>query len=111
MRGARFDTREAAYLSRAAARRQLVTYGEFAHEFGGIAHGQGPNLTAMGDRLKKEGLPLLPVLVVNKETKLPSPDASFYARLGLGGEAALRKEQQRCFDFDWTTQPFWTDAT
>lgn len=50
----------------------------------------------------------MPVLVVNKETGLPSADAQFYRRLGME-EDALVAEQQKCFDHDWTTAPFWKD--
>jgi len=105
----RFDPAEAAYLSRKASEGELVTYGEFARRFGGIAQGQGSKLTQMGERLRAHNLPLLPVLVVNAESNLPSKDASFYKRLGFEDEDALQVEQQKCFDHDWTNAPFWKE--
>ena len=104
----RFNAEEAFFLASAARRGDLVTYGEFAGVFGGIPQGQGGKLTEMGERLRAHKLPLLPVLVVNANTRLPSSDAVFYARLRLE-EADLRDEQQRCFDYDWTHAPFWKD--
>tara|TARA_R100000322_G_scaffold75912_5_gene47549 strand:+ start:13642 stop:13974 length:333 start_codon:yes stop_codon:yes gene_type:complete len=104
----RFSPEQAAFLAIAATEQRLVTYGEFADRFGGIAQGWGAKLTEMGEWLKDQGLPLLPVLVVNKQTRLPSADANFYRRLGLD-EEGLKREQQACFNFDWSTQPFWTE--
>ena len=102
----RFNNAEAAFLARAAQVRETVTYGEFAERFGGIAQGQGGKLTEMGLRLKDVLLPLLPVLVVNKVTKLPSGDAKFYATLGMN-EEDVKMEQERCFAHDWTRESFW----
>ncbi|WP_371054543.1 hypothetical protein [Rhodosalinus sp. K401] len=62
----------------------------------------------MGERLRHEKLPLLPVLVVNKETGVPSEDADFYRRLGLDRDG-IELEQQNCFEHDWTNAPFWSD--
>lgn len=107
---ARFNTEEAAFLAEAASKGQLVSYGHFAKKFGGIPQGQGHKLTAMGVRLRQEGLPLLPVLVVNQDTGIPSADAKFYKVVGME-EEDLKAEQSRCFAYDWTKEPFWKEQT
>lgn len=108
MAGSRFNREEAAFLARAALRRETVSYGTFAAAFGYANQGCGPVLTQMGQRLKAGGLPLLPVLVVSKETGLPSADARFYRSLGLS-DTDIANEQERCFSFDWTKAPFWEE--
>lgn len=107
MAAGKFDTDQAAFLARAAVQKHTVTYGEFVKGFGYANQGCGEVLTQMGERLRHRDLPLLPVLVVNQKTKLPSSDASFYDRLGIGDEDAMRKEQDACFDYDLTKAPFW----
>lgn len=86
-----------------------MTYGEFAEVFGYANQGCGNVLSNMGMRLKEHSLPLLPVLVVSKGSDLPSADAGFYEALGLDNEAALRAEQHRCFEHDWSKEPFWSE--
>ena len=91
----------ALYVADAAAVRRKVTYGELSAKFGGVLNGWGPVLTAIATRLHRRGCPLLPVLVVSVDTGMPSVTASIYRQFGLLGEEAIRREQQKCFDFDW----------
>lgn len=109
MVGPRFNTQQANFLARAAREGRKVTYGEFAGRFGLANQGCGLVLTEMGERLKLFGLPLLPVIVVNKETGLPSKDATFYARLGLANDDDIMTAQQDCFDYDWSKATFWRE--
>ena len=57
-----------------------------------------------GNRLRKRGHPLLPVLVVGVETG--EPDDNTCRLFALVGEEAIRLEQQRCFNFDWPSAFF-----
>jgi hypothetical protein len=107
LRRPQFDRHKADFLAKAASQAQTVTYAEFAARFGLANQGCGKVLTEMGERLRAEKLPLLPVLVVNKKTGLPSGDAEFYKRLGLDQDG-VREEQQKCFAHDWTTASFWS---
>ena len=110
MKAPAFAPEQAYYLAMAATEGRLVTYGEMAKQFGGIAQGWGPKLTQMGRRLHAHDLPVLPVIVVSKGTDVPSPDADFYREIGLLTEDDMRAEQQRCFNHDWTTAPFWESS-
>jgi|UPI00055D681B hypothetical protein len=98
------------YLARAAMERRLVTYGELATEFGGTALGWGRPLTDITARLHKHGLPLLPCIVVTKGADLPSLDADIYDRLGLSTDEQIRREQQRCFEYNWSESRLLTPA-
>lgn len=90
----------AVYLAKAASGGSLVTYGKLADEFGGTARGYGDVLCGIAIRCHEAGLPLLSVIVVNQETRLPSVDALIYRDLGLD-DAAVLVEQERCFKHDW----------
>lgn len=89
------------FLKQAAAARQTVTYGELAKTFGGIPNGWGPKLTAIATSLYLRGLPLLPVLVVRKNTGLPSTGAEIYSLFGITTAEDVQREQERCFVYDW----------
>ena len=93
-------------LMAAAGREQTLTYAEFARECGGIARGQGARLCALTEACNKMRVPLLPVLVVNKATRLPSVGAEIYQRVGLTTRGAILAEQRRCFAHDWTDVTF-----
>lgn len=81
----------------AASRRETITYGKLGpmlgHERGGafLAQQLGPLMAWC----KRNGLPALTTLVVNKETGLPGD--------GLTAVRApdVVAEQQRVFDYDW----------
>ena len=91
------------YLIKLAGQRKTITYGELAEEFGGIARGWTKPLTAIALRCHSYSEPLISVLVVLKGTKLPSPNALIYNRLGLTNPKVLEEERERCFDNDWAT--------
>lgn len=94
------------------ARRGLtVSYAKIAKECGGIARGQGQRLNALTQTCHDRALPLLPILVVNQSTRLPSVNAEIYQRLGLTSRAAILAEQQRCFAHDWTDVTFGRSCT
>jgi len=96
-----FDPAIARYL---AAHRK-VTYGELAKQFGGIARGYGDRLGGVTLWCHDEGLPRLPVLVVNKATGRPSLGAVLYKDLGLTSASDIAAEQQKCFETDWSQTP------
>ena len=89
------------HLVKLACQRKTITYGELAEAFGGIARGWTNPLTAIAVRCRAYGEPLISVLVVLKGTKLPSPNALIYPRLGLTTPKELGEERERCFDYDW----------
>ena len=99
----RFDV--AQYIAAAAARRETVTYGDLTREFGGTDRGWGDTLGGIALRCHKAGWPLLSVLVVSKQTGLPSPDARLYKDLGLNSIDDLLAAQQHCFTVDWAKTP------
>jgi hypothetical protein len=76
-----------------------VTYGELSAKFGDLPNGWGPILAVMASRLRKWDCPLLPVLVVCADTGLPNE--TIYHQFGLEGVVATRREQQKCYDFNW----------
>ncbi|RNJ45826.1 hypothetical protein B5V01_11070 [Mesorhizobium erdmanii] len=76
-----------------------VTYGELSAKFGDPVNGWEPILAVIACRLHKRGCPMLPVLVVDADTGLPNEAA--YHQFGLVGVAAMRREQERCYDFNW----------
>ncbi|MEP0941941.1 MAG: hypothetical protein ABJH63_08835 [Rhizobiaceae bacterium] len=90
------------HLVKLACQRKTITYGELAEKFGGIARGRTNPLTAIAVRCRAYGEPLISVLVVLKGTKLPSPNALIYPRLGLTNPEEFGDERERCFDFDWS---------
>jgi hypothetical protein len=95
----RFRLDVALYVAAAARVERKVTYGELSAKFGDLPDGLGPILAVIAGRLHKCGCPLLPVLVVSVETGLPSE--TIYRPFGLVDAAATRREQQKCYDFDW----------
>jgi hypothetical protein len=95
----------AVWLAQKAANRQTVTYGELAREFGGLPMGWGPALSDIVRRLKRNNLPLLPVLVVSAETDMPSAEAAIYQENGIRTDDDMLAEQKRCWDFDWSSTP------
>jgi hypothetical protein len=97
----------ACYLATLAKKRGTITYSDLAGKFGGTARGWGDPLGGIALRLHDKGLPMLSVLVVARETGMPSIDAMLYEDLGLVTEDDVRAEQSRCHDFDWTTTPLW----
>lgn len=92
----------ARFIAGAASRGETVTYGEIAREFGGTARGWGDVLGGIAIRCYENKLPLLPVLVVNSSSLMPSVDAVLYTDLGLVGAEAIESEQERCKSFDWS---------
>jgi alkylated DNA nucleotide flippase Atl1 len=92
----------AKFISAAAREGKTVTYGQIAEKFGGTPRGWGDVLGGIAIRCHENSLPVLPVLVVNASTKMPSVDAVLYEDLGLADADAIRSEQQRCIAFDWT---------
>ena len=110
MKASVFRVDQANFIARAAMDRRRVTYGEFAKEFGLANQGCGEPLSHMGMRLKKNSLTGPPVIVVSRLTDLPSAGADFYKRVGLDKDD-LAIEQERCFNHDWTAEPFWKDKT
>ncbi|WP_095087748.1 hypothetical protein [Mesorhizobium sophorae] len=90
----------ALYIAHAACVGRKTTYGELSAKFGDLPNGWQSILTVIAGRLRKHSCPLLPVLVVAVDTGLPSEKT--YHQFGLEGVAATRKEQQKCYDFDWS---------
>ena len=98
------------YLAGKALAKELVTYGELSKKFGGTARGYGDILGGIAIRCYENELPILPVIVVNAKTRLPSVDALLYEDLGIVGEKRVVDEQSRAFAFDWAQTPFGTAA-
>jgi hypothetical protein len=98
---AEFRRDVALFIADAARTRRTVTYGELTLRFGSAAQGYGPYLTAIAEHLDKQGHPLLPVLVVSAHSGLPWVGADIYRKLRLVDEIAIRREQERCFEWDW----------
>lgn len=98
----RYHRDVALHLSQLASRRAVITYAELSELFGRGPRNWGQPLCGITIRCHDNGLPLLPVIVVNKSTGLPSRDAVLYEHLGLD-TIDLQAEQIRCFDFDWVT--------
>jgi hypothetical protein len=97
----------ACYLASLAHDRGTITYGELADRFGGTARGWGDALGGIAIRCRDHNLPLLPVLVVTKDTGLPSTDAALYEDLGLHTQDDVKTEQARCHSFNWLATPLW----
>ncbi|MBD1549050.1 hypothetical protein [Roseibium aggregatum] len=93
----------ARHLAECARRQEVITYGELADRFGGIARAWGDALGGIAIRCHEKGWPLLPVVVVNKKTRMPSVAAVLYKDLGLQSESDIRAEQAKCFAKDWTS--------
>ena len=98
----------ARHLAKVASNRKLITYGDLAGIFGGTARGWGDVLSGIAIRCHEAKLPLLPVIVVNAESRLPSIDALIYRDFGLNNDDAVIAEQQRCFALDWQSTPLGT---
>jgi hypothetical protein len=96
----RFRLDVALYIAHAACVGRKITYGELSAKFGDLPNGWEPILAVIAGRLHKWGCPLLPVLVVAMDTGLPSEP--IYRQFGLEGVAATRREQHRCYDFNWS---------
>jgi hypothetical protein len=97
----RFRLDVALYIADAARVGRRVSYGELIARFGETTEAWGAILVAIASGLRKRGCPLLPVLVVAVDTGLPPLNAAIYRQFGLSSEEAIRREQQRCFEFDW----------
>jgi hypothetical protein len=97
----RFRLDIALYLADAAGVGRKVADAELSARFGRPAGGWAPILTTIAAGLQKRGCPLLPVMLVATDTGLPPVDGVAFERFGLAGDRDLRREQQRCCDFDW----------
>ncbi len=95
----------AQHLAGIASERRTVTYGDLQSRFGIIARAWGAILDEITKRCAASGVPLLPVLVVDKKTALPSAAARSYEQYGLRTPEDFLAEQQRCFDFNWRATP------
>jgi hypothetical protein len=95
----RFRLDVALHVAHAARVGRKVAYGELSAKFGDPANGWGPTLAIIASRLHKRGCPLLPVLVVAVDTGLPNE--TICRQFGLVGVGATRREQQKCYDFNW----------
>ncbi|MEL6477085.1 MAG: hypothetical protein AAFR17_07135 [Pseudomonadota bacterium] len=84
-----------------ARSQRLITYADLARECGGAARRQTPRLRVLAERCHALGVPLLPVLVVNAMTRLPTLQAEIYRRRGLISRTAILAEQERCFHEPW----------
>ncbi|MEX0860931.1 MAG: hypothetical protein WD017_08385 [Cucumibacter sp.] len=104
MRGA-YDHEVARHLVDIARNRSTITYAQLAALFGRTARNWGDPLGGIALRCNDAHVPLLPVLVVTAATRMPSSGAVLYKDLGLDDEAAIRREQQNCYDFDWSKTP------
>lgn len=97
----------AIHLAKLASEGRKITYGDVAEKFGGTARGWGDPLGGIAIRCHDKGLPLLPVLVVAKDTGKPSLDAILYEDLGLKTAEDIEAEQQKCWAFNWSATPLW----
>lgn len=95
----------ASFLASKATQGQLVTYSELSEEFGGTARNWGGVLGGIVVRCSGANVPLLPVIVVRKDTARPSDDAALYPEFGIETREQMFAEQQRCFQFNWSTTP------
>lgn len=102
----RYDPAMAAFLARVAAARETVSYSDFAAVFGLANQGCGPVLNDIARRLYRHRLPLLPVLVVRKGDKRPSPGAGLYAELGIRTDEDMDAEIKKCHDHNWSDELF-----
>lgn len=96
----------AAFIAQHAPKAGLLTYGDLAKRFGGIARSYGNRLGGITIFCKDHGLPLLPVVVVNKKTKRPSAGALLYRDLGIEDDAEIQNEQRKVRAYDWTDVAF-----
>jgi len=96
-----YDHDVAVFLANLATKGDLITYGNLSKEFGRTPRGWGDTLGGIAIRCHEASLPLLPVIVVNAETRQPSVDAVLYTDLGLPDSVSISEEQKRCFAFDW----------
>jgi hypothetical protein len=97
----RFRLDIALYLADAAGVGRKVADGELAARFGEPPAGWGPILTTIAGGLHKRGCPLLPVMLVATDTGLPPANGVAFKQFGVATEQELRREQQRCRDFNW----------
>ncbi|MEO3389381.1 hypothetical protein [Mesorhizobium sp. CAU 1741] len=101
----KYDHDVARYLAETATRKCLISYGELGDAFGRSARGWGDVLGGIALRCHEHGLPLLPVIVVEKKSRLPSTGALLYKDLGMIDDSAVATMQQRCFEHDWSRTP------
>ena len=97
-----YSSEIAQFLADNAVEGKSVTYRQLADRFGGIAQGYGDKLGGITIFCRDNGLPLLPVIVVNKSTGRPSDGAQLYFDFGIKSESAMDLEQARCFQFNWS---------
>jgi hypothetical protein len=95
----------AMFLARLAAEGKKITYGELSKHFEVNHRRWGDILGGIAIRCHEAGLPLLAVIVVAKDSEVPSVDALLYQDLGCKSEQDVKEEQQRCFAFDWSASP------
>src|SRR5437879_5647872 len=100
----------AEHLALLASGGTLITYGELAERFGGVARGWGSALGGIAIWCFEAKLPLLPVIVVNSGSGMPSLDAVLYENLGLKSEEDIRAEQKRVFFNAIGLRRRWQDA-
>ena len=100
----------AKFIAQKALVKQLLTYSELSEVFGGTPRGYGDILGGIAIRCHENKFPILPVIVVNKITKLPSVDALLYDDLGISDEKQLKLEQDRALAFDWAQTPLGAGA-
>lgn len=98
----------ARFLTSIAVEGRTATYGELSENFSVATRGWGNILGGIVIRCHEANLPLLPVIVVNAASKMPSEDALIYRRLGLTSPELIAEEQARCFQFDWSKTPLGT---
>ena len=92
----------AIYLQGLAMIGETRTYTQLTEKFGRGPRLWGDPLGGITLKCHELAVPLLPVLIVNKQTGNPSADALLYKDLGLMTDEELEAEQERCFDFDWS---------
>lgn len=87
------------WLIEVARVRGVVTYGEVADVFGGVAIGLGPVLSQLGHHSRGNGEPIITALVVNAQTRRCSEGLE--QEFGITDDAA---ERQRLYE-RWHSQP------
>ena len=93
------------YLQAKAMLGETVTYTELTETFGRNPRMWGDPLGGIALACWDRDLPILSVLVVNKNTNRPSEGAVLYHDLGLTSPDLIDAERERCFAFDWSQFP------
>lgn len=96
----------AAFIAGRASEDGPLTYGDLAKNFGGIARGYGDRLGGITIFCHEHKLPLLPVVVVSKNSRKPSAGALLYRDLGIEDDSAMAIEQSKVKAFDWSRVAF-----